>query len=149
MKTSLEHWDFLTPTETSLASVAISRYVGALARFVIFENGTVLFLKAELDSETIIEGAMNELAMKRDFNVKRMDDGHFTIWLAHPVCVFIASDEAVKILTTVRDSEKKRMEEGIQDREMPEDVILGIAGREKAHRDAFAKRQVFRFAPNA
>jgi hypothetical protein len=148
MKTSHSQWDFLTPTNASLAGEAISHYMDMQARFVLFENGTVLFLKPELDNDRVIEGAMNEVAMTRDFDVKSMEDGHFTVWLASAVCVFISSDEAKKILATVCESEKKRMNEGAQNMEMPEDAIIGIAGREKAHRDSVAKKQVLRFIPN-
>jgi hypothetical protein len=78
-----------------------------------------------------------------------MKDGNFTVWLAKSVCVFLSAKEVREIVTNVRSREANRIAEGIQDKGMPEDAVIGIAGREKAHRDAEAKIQVFRFSPDA
>ena len=87
--------------------------------------------------------------MKRDFNVMPMKDGNFTVSLANPVIVFLSASETKEIVSAVRSIEAKRIAEGLQDGEMSEHTIIGFAGREKAHRDAEAKKQVFRFVPNA
>jgi hypothetical protein len=137
METSLSHWKILKPTDVGMAGEAVSRYTDHEALFVLFENGTALLLKPGMETKEVIDGAMEELSFKRDFRVMPMKDGHFTVWLANPVCVFISKDEAKEIVAYVRSS----------DREMPEDMAIGIAGREKAHRDANSKKQVFRFQP--
>jgi hypothetical protein len=149
MDTSLSHWTILKPTNIELASEAVSRYTDGEALYLLFENGTALILKPEMERDEVINGAMGELEFKKDFKVVPMQDGNFTVWLAQPVCVFISAKEAQDIIAYVRSNEEKRIACGIQDKPMPSDMIIGIAGREKAHRDAKSKKQIYRFEPNA
>jgi len=149
MDTSLSHWTILKPTNLEMASDAISRYTDRAALYILFENGTALILKPEMETDEVINGAMAELEFKRDFKVMPMKDENFTVWLAQPVCVFISAKEPQEIIAYVRSNEKKRIAEGVQDSSMPEDMIIGIAGREKAHRDAKYQKRILRVEPNA
>lgn len=137
-------WAFLQPTDVMLATEAVKRYQNSAAHFVLFENGTALFLKPQMDKDEIIAGAMDELKMKRDFEVSPMKDGNFTVWLAPSVCVFISAQEAKDILLVIRAREAERLASKQQENPMPEDAIIGLAGREKAHKDAQHKNLVFR-----
>ncbi len=139
MNTSLSQWAVLKPTDVALAGEAISRYMDHEALFILFENGTALLLKPESESEEVISGAMTELSSKRDFDVMPMKDGHFTVWLANPVCVFISKEEAEDVVAYARNQDKERIAAEGLDGEMPEHMIIGIAGREKAHRDAISR----------
>lgn len=149
MDTSLSHWTVLKPTNVEMASEAISRYTDGEALYILFENGTALILKPEMETDEVINGAMAELEFKRDFNVMPMKDGNFTVWLAQPVCVFLSAIEVKEIIAYVRSNEEKRIADGVQERPMPEDMIIGIAGREKAHRDTRHKNRILRVEPNA
>ncbi len=149
METSLAHWEILKPADAEKASEAISRYTNESAFYLLYENGTALLIKRDLATDEAINGAMVELEFKRDFEVMPMKDGNYTVWLAKSVCVFISKREATEIIRYVRANEEVRIAAGIQDRPMPEDMIIGIAGREKAHRDAKNKNLVYRGEPNA
>ena len=134
----------------SLAVEAISRYMDQSARFVLFEQGTALLLKPELDKPQVIAGAMNEVRMNTDFKVMPMQDGNFVIWIASAVCVFISSAEATQLIVLLRADPTIALFPGESFPEAPKDAdhyLVGLAARAKAHVDSLDQVQAARHEP--
>lgn len=134
----------------SLAVEAISKYLDKKARFVLFENGTALLLKPELDRPQVIAGAMHEVRMKSDFNCMPMRDGNFLVWIASPVCVFISSVEAIELAALLKADPTVALLPGesfLAAPANPDHYLVGLAARAKAHADSMKQIQVARHEP--
>jgi len=134
----------------SCAVKAISGYMDESALFVLFEHGTALLLKPELDRPEVIAGAMREVRMKPDFNVMPMRDGNFLVWIASPVCVFISSSEATELMALLKADPTVALFPGesfLAAPKNPDHYLIGLAARAKAHADSRDQIQVARHEP--
>jgi hypothetical protein len=144
-------WRPSKPTVSSVAQDAIAYYMDHEARFVLFENGTALLLKPELDQPEIISGAMSELKFKPDFEVMPMKDGNFLVWLASPVCVFISAAEAIELIDELKKNSSAALFPGesfVANPQNPDHYFVGLAGRAKGQLDAKEQKQVARYEPS-
>jgi hypothetical protein len=144
-------WYPRKPSDHSFARDAIAGYMDHKATFVLFENGTALMLKPELDGQEVIAGAMSELKFKTDFSVMPMKDGNFLVCLVSPVCVFVSAEEAEEIISTLRSNQAIAMFPGesfVSNPKHPDHQLVGLTGRAKGHIDAVEQIQVARYVPS-
>jgi hypothetical protein len=144
-------WRPATPSDHVFARESIAGYMDHKATFVLFENGTALMLKPDLNRPDVIAGAMSDLKFKTDFKVMPMKDGSFLVWLASPVCVFIGPVEAGTVISALKPDPAIAMLPGenfLRSTEQPDHMLIGLAGRAKAHLDAVERIQVAHYVPS-
>lgn len=145
------HWHPPGPCDPATAREAIARYMDQEARFVVFQNGTALLLKPELDRPAVINGAMNEVRFKTDFNAMPMKDGNYLVWLASPVCVFLSALDAEEAVASLKADPSAAMLPGesfVASPKHPDHFLIGLAGRAKGYLDSRFQIQVARYAPS-
>jgi hypothetical protein len=144
-------WQFSPIRSPAQAVEAVAGYMDHEARFVLYEYGTVLLLKPELDRPEVVDGAMREARFKTDFRVMHMKDGNFLVWLASPLCVFVSAEDASSALASLEQDPSPTLYPGetFLGGSNRRDYIIGLAGRARAHKDSLKQNQVARYVPPA
>ena len=144
-------WQFSPASSPTQVVEVVASYMDHTAMFVLYEYGTVLLLKPELDRPEVIAGAMREARFKTDFKVMPMKDGNFLVWLASPLCVFVSAEDAASSLESLEQDASLALYPGeaFMGGTNRRDYIIGLAGRARAHKDSLRQNQVARYVPTA
>jgi hypothetical protein len=122
---------------------AMRSYGAGKGNFRIYENGTVLFIKAEFDTDADAHRCLEELAFSPDFNVLPMKNGNFFVSPHSIGAVLILADEIGRQLEalTIHKSGALYPEERffLADENLP----IGLVGRAKLCRDSIERNLIY------
>ena len=111
--------------------------------FRLYENGTVLLIKAEEDSQENAHRFLHELAFIPDFRVVEMRDGHFTVTSHEVGMVLLLSPEISAQLAELTKHQAQAKFSGEVFLHGDKNLPIGLVGRAKLWRDAADKNEVY------
>lgn len=123
---------------------AMRYYVGERpTNYRIYENGTVLLIKAEQDSQENAHRCLQELAFIPDFRVVEMRDGNFTVTSHEVGMVLLLGTEISAQLAELTMHQEQAKFAGEVFIHADKNLPIGLVGRAKLHRDASDKNEVY------
>ena len=128
---------------------AMLLYASDRGNFRIYENGTVLFIKAESDDEPNAHRCLEELAFIPDFRVMPMKDGNYMVSPHSIGAALILADELQQQLDDLKHHQAEAIYPGEAFLQGDENLPVGLIGRAKIYRDALEKNLVYHHKADA
>jgi hypothetical protein len=129
-------------TNDDLISALLYYTADRPANFRLYENGTVLFIKADGDTEVNAHRCLEELKFISDFKVHEMKNGNFYVSPHEVGAVLILNDELAEQLDDLNGNEDEAKLPGevflLSGRNLP----IGLVGRAKIWKDASDKIEI-------
>jgi hypothetical protein len=124
-------------------------YASDRGNFRIYENGTVVFIKAENDNDANAHRCLDELAFIPDFRVVPMKNGNYMVSPHSIGAALILADEFHKQLDDLKAHHAEAIYPGEAFFQGDENFPIGLVGRAKIYRDALEKKQIYHHKINA
>ena len=133
-----------TPHVTPDALIeAMLFYASDRGNFRIYENGTVLFIKAENDNDTNAHRCLEELAFIPDFRVVPMKNGNYMVSPHSVSAALILAEELDQQLQDLKQNQNDAIYPGESFLQADANLPVGLVGRAKIYRDALEKKLVY------
>ena len=118
-------------------------YASDRGNFRVYENGTVLFIKAENDNEANANRCLEELAFIPDFRVMPMKDGNHMVSPHSIGAALILVEELQKQIEDLKQHQAEAIYPGEAFFQGDGKLPIGLIGRAKIYRDALEKKLIY------